>query len=111
MELTELRARIQEAFTGSKDDLDAVIAIVEEDRVIFPFNEYEHEKLQGLSDVFRIVVNHRYTYITFLDLKIGDEVIVPSPSWLSDVNPTWTATVTKLESDYDGYCLRVISKI
>ncbi|MCX8495191.1 MAG: hypothetical protein ORN51_03310 [Akkermansiaceae bacterium] len=42
MELTELRARIQEAFTGSKDDLDAVIAIVEEDRAIFPFNEYEH---------------------------------------------------------------------
>jgi hypothetical protein len=59
----------------------------------------------------RIVVNHRYTYITLLDLKIGDEVIVPSPSWLSDVNPTWTATVTKLTSDYDGYCLRVISKI
>jgi hypothetical protein len=59
----------------------------------------------------RIVVNHRYTYITFLDLKIGDEVILPSPSWLSDVNPTWTGTVTKLESDYDGPCVSVISKV
>jgi hypothetical protein len=59
----------------------------------------------------RIVVNHRYTYVTVLDLKIGDEVVLPSPSWLSDVSPTWTGTVTKLESDYDGYCVSVISKI
>ena len=59
----------------------------------------------------RIVVNHRYTYVTVLDVKIGDEVVLPSPSWLSDVSPTWTGTVTKLESDYDGYCVSVISKI
>ena len=59
----------------------------------------------------RIVVNHRYTYVTVLDLKIGDEVVLPSPSWLTDVSPTWTGTVTKLESDYDGYCVSVISKI
>jgi hypothetical protein len=42
MELTELRDKIQRSFTGSKEDLEAVIAIVEEDRAIFPFNEYEH---------------------------------------------------------------------
>ncbi len=42
MELTELRDRIQASFTGSKEDLEAVIAFVEEDRAIFPFNEYEH---------------------------------------------------------------------
>ena len=59
----------------------------------------------------RIVVNHRYTYVTVLDVKIGDEVVLPRPSWLTDVSPTWTGTVTKLESDYDGYCVSVISKI
>ena len=59
----------------------------------------------------RIVVNHRYTYVTVLDVKIGDEVVLPSPSWLTDVSPTWTGTVTKLESDYDGYCVSVISKL
>ena len=59
----------------------------------------------------RIVVNHRYTYVTVLDLKIGDEVVLPSPSWLTDVRPTWIGTVTKLESDYDGYCASVISKL
>ncbi len=42
MELTELRDKIRSSFTGSKEDLEAVIAIVEEDRAIFPFNEYEH---------------------------------------------------------------------
>jgi len=42
MELTELRDKIRCSFTGTKEDLEAVIAIVEEDRAIFPFNEYEH---------------------------------------------------------------------
>lgn len=42
MELTELRDKIRSSFTGTKEDLEAVIAIVEEDRAIFPFNEYEH---------------------------------------------------------------------
>jgi len=42
MELTELRDKIISSFTGSADDLEAVIAMVEEDQAIFPFNEYEH---------------------------------------------------------------------
>lgn len=42
MELTELKARIISAFSGSKNDLDDVLQLVEEDRSIFPFNEYEH---------------------------------------------------------------------
>ncbi len=42
MELTELRARILASFAGSKEDLEAVIALVEQDRAIFPFNQYEH---------------------------------------------------------------------
>lgn len=59
----------------------------------------------------RIVVDNRYTYVTVLDLEIGDKVVLPSPSWLTDVRPTWTGTVTKLESDYNGYCASVISKL
>lgn len=42
MELTELRDRIISSFTGSGEDLEAVIAMVEEDQAVFPFNEYEH---------------------------------------------------------------------
>ena len=42
MELTELKNRIIASFTGSADDLEAVITMMEEDQAIFPFNEYEH---------------------------------------------------------------------
>lgn len=42
MELTELRDRIIASFTGSQSDLEDVLAMVEEDQSIFPFNEYEH---------------------------------------------------------------------
>ncbi len=42
MELTELRDKIQASFSGSKKDLDAVIDLIDQDRAIFPFNQYEH---------------------------------------------------------------------
>lgn len=42
MELTELRNKIISSFSGAKEDLESVIAIIEEDQAIFPFNEYEH---------------------------------------------------------------------
>ncbi len=42
MELTGLKNRIIAAFTGSKEDLDEVLSLVDEDQAIFPFNEYEH---------------------------------------------------------------------
>lgn len=42
MELTELRDRIISSFTGTHADLEEVLAIVEQDQAIFPFNEYEH---------------------------------------------------------------------
>jgi hypothetical protein len=42
MELTELKDRIILSFSGSNEDLEEVLAIVEQDQAIFPFNEYEH---------------------------------------------------------------------
>lgn len=42
MELTDLKNRIIEAFTGSKEDLHEVLSLVDKDQAIFPFNEYEH---------------------------------------------------------------------
>ncbi|MEW6559153.1 MAG: hypothetical protein AB1412_02985 [Pseudomonadota bacterium] len=42
MELTELKNRIYSSFTGSQQGLEDVIALIEQDRAIFPFNEYEH---------------------------------------------------------------------
>jgi len=42
MELSELKAKIIEAFTGLAEDLNEILQIVEDDQSIFPFNEYEH---------------------------------------------------------------------
>lgn len=60
----------------------------------------------------KIIVNNQYTYETEEKAEIGDEVVLPSPSWLRDVNgPTWTGKVTATKSDYDGYCSKVIKVI
>lgn len=42
MDLTDLKNRIVSEFSGSGEDLNAVLSMVDEDQAIFPFNEYEH---------------------------------------------------------------------
>lgn len=42
MELIELKDRIISLFDGTKEDLDEVLELIEKDRSVFPFNEYEH---------------------------------------------------------------------
>ncbi len=42
MELTELKTKICETFSGGEDDLHRILELVEDDNSIFPFNEYEH---------------------------------------------------------------------
>jgi hypothetical protein len=42
MELSELKNRICDSFSGSMQDLQDVLAMVEEDNAIYPFNEFEH---------------------------------------------------------------------
>lgn len=41
MELTSLKNRIIETFTGSMQELEDVLLMLENDKAIFPFNEYE----------------------------------------------------------------------
>jgi len=42
MEITELKSRICEEFTGSGEELSLILRLVEEDKSVFPFNEYEN---------------------------------------------------------------------
>lgn len=44
MELLELKHKILNIFSGEKTELDKIIALVDNDKSVFPFNEYE----QGL---------------------------------------------------------------
>jgi hypothetical protein len=60
----------------------------------------------------KVVINHNLTYETDLDLSIGDTVVLPTASYLRDVQgDTFEGKVTALESDYDGYCVKVIRKV
>lgn len=42
--------------------------------------------IMDTEKIKKVVVNG-YTYETDLDLEVGDEVVLPTPSWLLDVNP------------------------
>lgn len=58
----------------------------------------------------RVVVNGKYTYETDLPVKKGDVVELPSPEWLVKENgPTWFGEITALTSEYDGYCVKILS--
>jgi hypothetical protein len=60
----------------------------------------------------KIKVDNKYTYACKFNAKIGQKVILPTPSWLRDVKgPTWTGKVTSLTSDYTGYCEQVIGAV
>ncbi len=41
MEVSELKNRIIESFSGTKEDLQDVLKLVENSRSVFPFNEIE----------------------------------------------------------------------
>ncbi len=42
MELTELKNRIIETFSGTQNELENILQQIENDESVFPFNEYEH---------------------------------------------------------------------
>lgn len=78
MELTELRDRIIEAFSGSKEDLEKVLAIVEDDQAIFPFNAYEHL-------ICNLVEKGGLTYEHYLDIRT--EYMSENPNlWVFEIS-------------------------
>ncbi|SMN02129.1 hypothetical protein SPONN_494 [uncultured Candidatus Thioglobus sp.] len=42
MDLSELKNEICECFTGSPEDIQSILQIVDDDQAVFPFNEFEH---------------------------------------------------------------------
>lgn len=62
MELTELKNKIVQAFNGSEEDLNEVLVLIEQDKAIFPFNEYEHL-------ICSLIEKGGLTYEQYLDLR------------------------------------------
>lgn len=78
MELSELKDRITSIFNGSKDDLEDVLRLVEEDQAIFPFNEYEHL-------ICNLIHRGGMTYDQYIEIRT--EYISENPNlWIFEIS-------------------------
>lgn len=78
MELTELRNKIISSFTGSEEDIEAVITMMQEDQAIFPFNEYEHL-------ICNLIKRGELSYEQYLEIRA--EYINENPNlWIFEIS-------------------------
>lgn len=78
MELTELKNKIIENFKGSSGELQAILDIVEEDKAIFPFNEYEHL-------ICHLLEVNGLTFEQYIDIRT--EYISENPNlWIFEIS-------------------------
>lgn len=78
MELTELKTKIIESFTGSAGDLEEVLQMVDDDQSIFPFNEYEHL-------ICNLIERGGLTYEQYIDIRT--EYISANPNlWVFEIS-------------------------
>ncbi|MBX2893397.1 MAG: hypothetical protein KF734_20965 [Saprospiraceae bacterium] len=78
MELTELKTKIIESFSGSASDLEEVLQMVDDDQSIFPFNEYEHL-------ICNLIERGGLTYEQYIDIRT--EYISANPNlWIFEIS-------------------------
>ncbi|NBT42351.1 MAG: hypothetical protein EBT20_18125 [Alphaproteobacteria bacterium] len=78
MELSELKNRICDSFSGSMQDLQDVLAMVEEDNAIYPFNEFEHL-------ICSLIEKGGLSYQQYIDIRT--EYISENPNlWIFEIS-------------------------
>lgn len=78
MELTELRTKIIESFTGSEQDLVDVLELIKEDQAVYPFNEYEHL-------IISLIEKKGLSYDKYLEIRT--EYINANPNlWIFEIS-------------------------
>jgi len=78
VELSELKNKICESFTGSQEDLQEVLDIVEADQAVFPFNEYEHL-------ICNLIEKNGLTYEQYLEIRT--EYVAQNPNlWIFEIS-------------------------
>ena len=78
MELLELRHKITQSFQGRDEDLTEVLSWIEEDRAVYPFNEYEYL-------IISLMEKKGLTYEQYLDIRT--EYINANPNlWLFEIS-------------------------
>ena len=78
MELSELKSRIISSFSGSEKDLMGVLQMIEDDRAVYPFNEYEHL-------IISLIEKKGLTYEQYIDIRT--EYINSNPNlWIFEIS-------------------------
>lgn len=78
MELTELKNKIINSFSGNKDELDKILLLIENDQAIFPFNEYEYL-------ICSLIEKKGLSYEQYVDLRT--EYISQNPNlWVFEIS-------------------------
>lgn len=78
MELSELKNKICESFSGSQDDLWEVLALIDKDQAIYPFNEYEHL-------ICNLIKKEGLTYEQYLEIRT--EYVAENPNlWIFEIS-------------------------
>ncbi|WP_448528339.1 hypothetical protein [Raineya sp.] len=78
MELTELKNKIIQNFTGSQKELEEVLKLLENDNSIFPFNEYEYL-------ICNLIERGGLTYEQYLEIRT--EYIDANPNlWIFEIS-------------------------
>lgn len=78
MELSELKDKIANSFTGTNEDLCEILSLVDNDRAVFPFNEFEHL-------ICNLIEKNGLTYEQYLDIRT--EYIDANPYlWIFEIS-------------------------
>jgi len=99
MELTELKNEIIKSFTGSKSDLSDILALVDEDNSIFPFNEYEHL-------IFNLINNGGLNFKQYMEIRT--EYISRNPHlWIFEISAPRGFGEKFAQTYVKGMCLQL----
>lgn len=103
MELIELKNKICESFTGTRDELNHVLTLVSEDRSVFPFNEYEHL-------ILSLIALGGLTYNQYLEIR--SEYISENPYlWIFEISaPTTFGKFAQTYAQGKSAALKIPSK-
>jgi len=100
MELIELKNKIVSSFQGSESDLLEVLNLVESDRAIFPFNEYEHL-------ICNLIHKGGLTYDQYIQIRI--EYLNANPNlWIFEISAPRGFGESFAQTYVQGKCPKLI---
>lgn len=78
MELTELKNRLIDCFSGSIDEFNLILSAIERDKAVYPFNQYEYM-------ICNFLKGNNMSYQQYLSIR--DEYIAQNPNlWIFEIS-------------------------